>query len=715
MSTYYDIKIDGMSVYDPSDRYLAMIRPSVDLQLGAAGSAEFTFPSFHTFYDSIIPYGSDIEVFEDGRSIFFGRALPPSIDFLKNKSYHCEGTLAFLNDIIYPEAEMGDIPCGIFLQQILQFYNGNQTRESRKIYARNINDGSTDILGTAGANKMIYDLSISYESCFDLILNEIRKYVGGYFYIYRIQGKNYLDWVSDEFGEESNQEVVFKINLLDLMQSGKPFYTAVLPEGIADSSGNKPYFFNYVKMSDDIINKYGTIVAHKQFPYTNMATITGMARQFLQQQQINGYSFEVTALDRHIVDGEYDQFQIMQNVRVVSEPHAVDAVMPITKMSIDLNTPIKTVTIGTPEKISTTTSIKKIKQETKQVAKETKKNKKKIDSATGSPKGVLESPDGNQWEPSIDDEGNISYHKVPTKMYFTQTQPYWNVGDTFDLSKFKVVEEYGDGSTQDVTSLCQFMLSDDDTPEDHVFTQEEGNSSMTLLAWRDVGSGAGSYSDSRSCSTEINVLSKWYNYIKVEGDVKWGESMYVPRSGSSGGWTVKDYSGTYHYTLEFRTSEPFRVHVATRPYGDLGKQKYTQYDYVRSVLFIPDFVPLTEGRMSYTYSFEDGAIFEQGGHDFDVMKSSHTPKTTQLFSCSNSHTFWASCHLPREAQWLLWTSNYDEHDQYTPERIAAGKLGANGLFMRYPLADRPLDEWHEDFEMRMNMSCNIVEAEEADV
>lgn len=483
--SYYEVKVDNQSVFDASDKYLALINSNVNLQLGAAGSADLTFPPYHVFYDTIIPYGSNIEIFEDGKSIFFGRALPPSIDFMKNKSYHCEGALAFLNDIILPESDIGDTTCGAWLKEVIDRYNSSQTLKSRRIYLRSSIDGGTDaasIIGTNNANKDIYDLSINYESCFDLILNGIHKYIGGYFFTYRFQGKTYLDWVNDQFGEDSNQEVVFKVNLLDLMQSGRPFYTAVLPEGIEDSEGKKPLFTNYITMSNDIIKKYGLIVCHKQFPYTKkqMATITGLAKEFLRKQQINGYSFEVHALDQHIVDGDYDQFQIMQNVRIVSEPHAVDTILPITKLQIDLNTPIKKVTIGTPEGFSTINSIKKIKRDVKQNTNNNNKNKKKLDAATGSSKGVLESPDGNKWQPTIDDNGNMSYVKVPIKIFYSKTQPYWNVGDTFDLSKFAVMAQYGDGTTKDITDKVTYNI------EERVFGEDEAGTTLTLTATYDL-------------------------------------------------------------------------------------------------------------------------------------------------------------------------------------------------------------------------------------
>lgn len=483
--SYYEVKVDNQSVFDASDKYLALISPVVNLQLGAAGSADLTFPPYHVFYDTIIPYGSNIEIFEDGKSIFFGRALPPSIDFMKNKSYHCEGALAFLNDIILPESDIGDTTCGAWLVDVIDRYNSSQTLKSRRIYLRSIIDGATDaasIIGTNNADKDIYDLSINYESCFDLILNGIHKYIGGYFYTYRLNGKTYLDWINDQFGEDSNQEVVFKINLLDLMQSGKPFYTAVLPEGIEDSQGKKPYFANYVEMSKDIIQKCGLIVCHKQFPYTKNQTakIIGLAKEFLTKQQINGYAFEVHALDQHIVNGDYEQFQIMQNVRIVSEPHAVDTILPITKLQIDLNTPIKKVTIGTPEEFSTVSSIKKIKQEVQKNKKDNSKTKKKLDAATGSASGSLESPDGNKWQPTIDDNGNISYVKVPIKIFYSRTQPYWNVGDTFDLSKFAVLAQYGDGSTKDITSKVTYNL------EEREFVDEDAGQKFTLTATYDL-------------------------------------------------------------------------------------------------------------------------------------------------------------------------------------------------------------------------------------
>ena len=72
MSNYYTVLIDGVSSYNPSQSDKILINPVVRPSIEEAGSFDFTIDKSHALYDDIIPYGSDIEVREDGETIFFG-------------------------------------------------------------------------------------------------------------------------------------------------------------------------------------------------------------------------------------------------------------------------------------------------------------------------------------------------------------------------------------------------------------------------------------------------------------------------------------------------------------------------------------------------------------------------------------------------------------------------------------------------------------------
>lgn len=252
--SYYDVKLDGVSIYDPSELPLTFISPKAVCGLSDAGSFDFVMPRGHVFYNNIVPYGSTIEVFEDGKSIFYGRPTLPKLDFYNSKQVHCEGALAFLNDVVVPPVKVkgGEkITMKEYIQALFEYYNNTCRREDRKLVL-----GKIELKSDQSA-KHVWN----YETCFDILRTGILPYTGSYIITRRENNATYVDFVY-KFNNAINQPIKLTSNLLDLTKTGQEFYTAVIAKGASDAV----QMLSPMTADNDLVQKYGFICAYKEYP-----------------------------------------------------------------------------------------------------------------------------------------------------------------------------------------------------------------------------------------------------------------------------------------------------------------------------------------------------------------------------------------------------------------------------------------------------------------
>ena len=69
--------------------------------------------------------------------------------------------------------------------------------------------------------------------------------------------------------------------------------------------------------------------------------------KYLTDYQFDTMQLELTAVDMANLEASYDSIKLLQNVRVISEPHGLDKMFPVTKLDITLNNPANdTFTLG---------------------------------------------------------------------------------------------------------------------------------------------------------------------------------------------------------------------------------------------------------------------------------------------------------------------------------------------------------------------------------
>ena len=385
---------EGIDLYAPGDyetdpktgekkNHLDILSPSLELELNSAGTLSFTIPPNHKFWDILQVFKGEIDVYEDGDIVWFGRPLQIVRDWNNQKVVTCEGALSYFNDSIqFPKTyktnktmlyEDSEHPNKTgFINDLILSHN-NQVDPSRQIQIGNINI----------PNVAVYR-EVDYDTTSDCLQKMCLDVFGGYFILRKeLNEQNqtytrYLDWYKQApYG--SGQEINFGVNLLGISQdlNGSDIVTVLLPSGKDDlhvtnykkvTEEEAPKNYNCTHESNDPFvvhvegyKKYGRIVAQKNFSeYDTAKDLFLAAAEWLDNKNTDTTTIECTAADLHYIgkDPIPPKFRVGSMVKVTSQPHGLVGdlehqdvnVFPMYKISTSFDTGIKKITVGTPPK-----------------------------------------------------------------------------------------------------------------------------------------------------------------------------------------------------------------------------------------------------------------------------------------------------------------------------------------------------------------------------
>ena len=353
----YRVIMDGNDILNFQEKPYILLHPSLEIELNTAGSFDFTMPPCHMFYADIHPLTSTIEVYEDEDLLWFGRPVEIKTDYLKNKQVYCEGALSFFNDTVQRPHEYDSIFVHDFFTTVIAAHN-EQVSPSRQFTVGNI----------TVENKKVYR-TLRYESTFDVLKRPCLNAEGGYFFIRREDGVNYIDWLA-EMPYSTNQPVEFGLNLLDITSgfNGSSIVTCVLPLGETDKETGEELTIASVNNGSDVIDSeaaetYGRITKAVQFNGVRYPdTLYEDGLEYLASHQFDGLLIECSAAELHSQNPNYEKFRVGQTVRCHSIPHLMDKNFPLLKMSISLDSAAKKITLGSQKK-QTLTEITKFDSE----------------------------------------------------------------------------------------------------------------------------------------------------------------------------------------------------------------------------------------------------------------------------------------------------------------------------------------------------------------
>lgn len=341
----YSIYADGVCIY--SDVFalesMKVLNPKLTLEDNGAGSLTMTLPPQNVGYGTINRMTTDISVQKDGEELWSGRVLQEDKDFYNNRILYCEGELAFFNDSSQPPGEYAGLSVRAYLEKIIAVHN------SKVPANRQFTLGAVTVV-----DKNYPTYYTNYEKTI-AIFNSLVEAYGGHLRVRKVDGVRYLDYLA-EYPDTCSQVIQFGSNLIDFTRKwdSTEFATVIVPLGnrlddspiealdayLTVSSVNKGSI--YVQ-SDAAMASYGWIEKVVTWDeVTDPAVLLEKAKTYLSDLQFDNMELELSALDLHYLDVNVEAVKLLDEIRVISYPHGLDRLFPVTKLEIPLDDPDQT-------------------------------------------------------------------------------------------------------------------------------------------------------------------------------------------------------------------------------------------------------------------------------------------------------------------------------------------------------------------------------------
>ena len=385
----YRVVLDDTMDLHTSDINCMLLNPSLDLEMNSAGSFNFTLPPSHPYWDAIKVLKSTIDVYEDGDLIFTGRIASIEKNWNNERVVQCEGALAYFNDSVHRQMKW-ETPLPIasedptvhnFLKDILDNHNVFEGAENAN---RHI------FIGNITVDPEVVTREVNYDTTLDILTRMCIDTNGGYMSVRKDldDGKLYLDWIKD-FTEESGQPAQFGLNLLnfDTSLAAEDICTGVLARGA--EVNEQTVMLNDVELVDETtypdmsvthyttkyqdilwhregVAKFGQVVQVHDFSDAQTAWKDGqgqivanslfeMAKKWLEEKNTKIETIEVEVAELAWLGEGMPKYKLGQIVELSDNVHMADEsyetrLLPMYKLSCDLNSGSKKVTLGTPPK-----------------------------------------------------------------------------------------------------------------------------------------------------------------------------------------------------------------------------------------------------------------------------------------------------------------------------------------------------------------------------
>lgn len=309
------------NVFDAAspDRTYRIFEPVLSMEDNTAGTFEYTIYNSNPSYTNVVILDTIISIVRNGTKIWEGRVTNSEMQFDGSKKVTCEGALAYFNDTIQPLYRTNTNTTALLFAHIIGEHN--QKVETYKQFK----------IGTITVEKDIdYLYELNYENSMECLSKLIETF-GGHFRIRYVGNDKYIDWIAD-YLTLSKQSVEFGVNLLDYATSFDidDICTVVVPLGasLQDVEDARVNEYNKDKPRDQQIKatelangddrltcaaaNNGSIYVYseeaiKNFGWiektldlddvTDPAKLVEYAKQYLEAEQFNKLTIDVTALD----------------------------------------------------------------------------------------------------------------------------------------------------------------------------------------------------------------------------------------------------------------------------------------------------------------------------------------------------------------------------------------------------------------------------------
>lgn len=332
----YKVYCDSFLLYDDQLEGYEIFNPKIELELNKIGQFEFTIYNNHPNFDRMQRLKSIITVYQDDFLLFRGRILNDEQGFHNEKQVFCEGELAFLVDSIQRPYDFNGTPGELFTQ-FIESHNVQVDAAHRFIVGE---------ITVTDANDYIARSDSEYLNTWESIGKKLIDTHGGYIWTRHEADGIYIDYLA-ELNFLSPQEIEFGKNLIDLKRQtkGEDIATAVIPLGakeegesrltIVSVNNNVDYVYN-----QSAVDSYGWIFRAQIWDdVTEPGNLLKKGNEFLQEQMQMLYSVELDAADLATVDRTIESFHLGTQVRVTTNPHSINQLFLVKKLSINLLQP----------------------------------------------------------------------------------------------------------------------------------------------------------------------------------------------------------------------------------------------------------------------------------------------------------------------------------------------------------------------------------------
>ena len=322
---------------------MKVMNPKLTMEDNAAGSLVMTLPPQNVGYSTINRLTTDISVQKDGVELWSGRVLQENKDFYNNRVLYCEGELAFFNDSTQPPGEHAGLSVRAYMERLINVHN------SKVPANRQFRLGAVTVVDT---NYPTY--YTNYEKTI-AIFNSLVEAYGGHLRVRKVNGVRYLDYLKD-YPDTCSQVIQFGTNLIDFTRKwdSTEFSTVIVPLGnrLDDSPIEALDAYLTVEsvnqgsmyvQSDAAMAAYGWI--EKTVTWNDVsdpAVLLEKAKEYLKDIQFDNMELELSALDLHYLDVDVEAVNLLDEIRVISFPHGLDRLFPVTKLEIPLDNPDQT-------------------------------------------------------------------------------------------------------------------------------------------------------------------------------------------------------------------------------------------------------------------------------------------------------------------------------------------------------------------------------------
>lgn len=359
---------DGHLISQPLEESLIVLSPRLILELGKAGSFEFSIPPTNTYYGEMRKLKTIITVNLDDTELFRGRVLSHDRNFNNVKKIYAEGELAYLVDSVQKTERYSGTTHDLFRRAIAahnaqtdpekRFIVGNLTIEDRDIIITGTSEEFEDLETGAFDYKQIAINATSndWPTTYDYIQSNIIEYCGGYLMTRRENGVTYIDLVS-ETGNSSIQDIQFGTNVLDITEeaTAEEVFTVLIPIGDENLTIESVNNGSRELVDEAAKAEYGRIVKTRVFEnVTDPNTLLENGRRFLANHENVPVTFTVKAVDMHLIDKDVSEIRLGDSVLVYSQPHGISMRLVCTRIEYDLENPANnTYTFGNPKQTLT--------------------------------------------------------------------------------------------------------------------------------------------------------------------------------------------------------------------------------------------------------------------------------------------------------------------------------------------------------------------------